>query len=359
MSRKVSRHLSRKIRAARKAIDRLFPNKKEMQRVGERLLTAKFRNLNDTEAHYVRRYLQRQLARATVFHTCRGEYLNTVDEAERETKLVAFMRIPVDDLMSLRKLPTHEITKKLAVLVDEQYSKQSGNRCGHNKQFFANDGLYSPYDVDDPYDPKSRQTSNLIGRRPQLIYEMADRMILAVFYPNEYGFKQLFMKKTRYFVKRWQKNERVHRSELRESFLKVFFYFLQYFDIRSMRIGFTEDGYHFDGIHRKAIANATGLSLHRVKEAIALMHQSGILYKTKQMLTKDQLGKVIGRPIVRRFSTLLFKVLELDERVEEAQERKERSKTETAADRAQRATRPTKAQRSNNMQSLDDILSQF
>lgn len=285
-----------------KAIDRLWPNVEEMNKVST--LLAGQRNLNEWETLRLERHLGAALKKAAVFEATRTDLLGQCDtDEEREVMLDRLMRVPANEITRLRKL---ESGNRVAAL-RELLNKYKPGNGGHDKHHFDRTAVYSPFDAGEKFDHLG------LKRRPRIVYEVIDRMLHAVLHPQDN--KPIFFRRTKYKVQKWDDYMRQIRSEGRESMIKVLVTLLLNWNPRRMISGIEEAG-KWLGLSIAEVARRSGLSKSRVKEALRNLERTDILWTGKQKRTYDkQTGQWRGYAVVRAFKPTLFAALEIDQKV--------------------------------------------
>lgn len=336
-----------KVRRAIRAIDRLGADAELIEKTAESLIYSNFRDLNDMERRYVRRYADRAILRSKVFLSHEADAKRLDNGESQSAKIRAFMRIPVDELMGIRKLDKADRLVRLAELMTE-YDKQ-GNRCGHNPLHFAEDGRVSPYDSGSSFD------EDIGGKRlPQVIYETIDRLIEAVLNPADY--KLLFFKATNKVVARWNEAMRQHRSDGREGMIKVLITLLKSWHPRSMRSGlFDKATGKMSGISIATLARWSGLTESRVTTALRLLEDHNILFRGKQRRDKKDDGSMLGLPVVRVFQPFLWSQLKLNRRLTNERVDRAEKAADVPASELERYVERKANEDFSNVRSVSDI----
>ncbi len=346
--RSVDRNRSRqsrqsyKARRAANAIDNArIGGFSRMERVYNGIMNPKkkedFRGLTKADRLYLKRYYRIAVEEERTLKTFRKELLSGKTDDEKRVLLDSYLRVPIQDLLLLRKLKADERAKRLAKLMALALEESTGNKCGHNKAHFTEQLAHaSPYDL--------RQTTDYYGnplsasdkkgkRKPEIIYQVIDRLIFMALIPDKN--MTLFYKKVNYEVKVNGDWLRLIRTEGREAMTKIMIFMLLYWDPRSMRVGvpIDYDKTLFSGISIATIAEHAGLTYSRVTRALRLLEEQGFLHKTSkvnkdgkvkstQQREKDKkTGEWRGFPVIRVFTNKIFDSVALDQRGE-----KERAK---------------------------------
>ena len=314
--RAVLRSQSKPLKLAKQAVLRLWPHGDKMVELAESMQKVSFCNLRALDQQKLVDWAKEKVSQSKVYFTNRekvkqrysADALDVFDE-----RMLAFSRIPVKEIMAIDKLPEKESLSIMADLLDKH--SNSGNRCGHNPEQFAADGLSSPHNTGSKIDP-------LTGgkRRPQIVYEVYERFMTAILHPSEY--KHLFFQWTKEEVKCHGKNWRKIRTEGRESMLLVMRSLLLAWNPRSMQVGHYVNGKISSGISVKQLMSFTGLSEDRTKTGLRLLEQQHILHKTKQRREHDgkNKNKWRGFAVIRVFKPTMFAHLGLGDRMPKERE---------------------------------------
>lgn len=291
-----------------------------------------FRGLTRSDRLYLTRYYRIAVEEERTLKTFRKELLSGKSDDEKRVLLDSYLRVPVQDLLLLRKLGADERAKRLAELMSEALEESKGNKCSHNKAHFTEELNHaSPYDLKqtiDVYGNPLSGTDKKGKRKPEIIYQVIDRLIFMALIPDKN--MTLFYKKVTYKVKVNGDWLRLIRSEGREAMTKLMIFMLLYWDPRSMRVGVPTDydKTTFSGISISTIAQHAGLSISRVTRAMRLLEEQGFLHKTTkidkdgkvkstQQREKDEVsGEWRGFPVIRVFTNKIFDSIALDERGE-------------------------------------------
>lgn len=332
-----------KLARACKAIDRVFPSVTDMRRVYA--ARVKDGNFSETTQRRLDRHLTLRCKESAVFLGAKGELLETCNtDAEKQQLLLNYLRIPQHEINALRKLAQAERVPRLRALL-EYYKPGNG---GHDKHHLDRTNYgYNPYDLEQRKDHLGLQ------RRPQFIYDVIDRLFLAVLYPERY--RDLFFHKTGYHVSRWGGCTRQIRSEGRESMLKVLIVLLLNFNPRRMISGVRKDDGTWGGLEIEELARRAELSYSRAKEALRNLERTNIIWEGKQKREKDnETGQWRGYAVVRAFKFTLFFSLKLGKKLESA--RVLRPETDENRTPATSSRKPSRDFDVSKMRSAGDIL---
>ena len=336
---------SYKARRAANAIDQARKNGfAQMERVYRGIVAGgkkNFRNLTKRDLRYIHRYYKIAVEEERALKTFRKELLGGKSDEEKEELLESYLRVPVGEVLKLRKIDdAQKRAEMLEALMNEYSRESSGNKCGHNKNRFVDDlGHASPYDLNQEQDYYGNPLENDRNkkkhrRRPQVIYELIERFIFMALIPDKN--LTVFFKKTAKKIKVNNACRRLIRSEGREGMIRVLIFMLLYTDTKSLRVGIPTnyDKTQFSGISMANIAKNVGMSVYRVRNALRKLEKQGLLYPTvksveeyvdedgnkrrkyirTQQVEKLAGGEWKGLAVVRVFTNLLFKSVGLDQR---------------------------------------------